>query len=155
MSTVQEYITHHSLKEAVEEAINACVRDKSDDPLNFLSQFFAAKATGGDVAVGSILKVVGRMIIDSRGNPTCEADVFTNKGMFRAAVPSGASTGIYEAVELRDGDKAQWMGKGVSKAVENINTKIAPALIGKDPAEQKEIDALMKSLDGTENKSVI
>lgn len=154
MSTVQDYINQHSLKESVEEAINACVRDKSEDPLLFLSQFFAAKSASGDAAVGAILKVVGRMIIDSRGNPTCEADVYTNKGMFRAAVPSGASTGIYEAVELRDGGK-EWMGKGVTKAVENINSKIGPALVGKDPTEQKEIDALMKTLDGTENKSVI
>lgn len=93
------------------------------------------------------------MIIDSRGNPTCEADVFTSKGMYRAAVPSGASTGIYEAMELRDGDKSMWMGKGVSKAVENINSVIAPALIGKDPSQQTEIDELMLSLDGTPNKS--
>lgn len=104
---------------------------------------------------GTIIKVVGRMIVDSRGNPTCEADVFTDKGMFRAAVPSGASTGIYEAVELRDGDNSQWMGKGVSKAVANINNIIAPALIGKDPIEQKEIDDIMKSLDGTPNKGNI
>lgn len=95
------------------------------------------------------------MIVDSRGNPTVEADVFTSKGMFRAAVPSGASTGIYEAVELRDGDKSQWMGKGVSKAVENLNSKLAPALIGKDPVEQKQIDELMMSLDGTSNKGSI
>ena len=111
------------------------------------------QAEGGNA--GGILKVVGRMIIDSRGNPTCEADVFTSKGMFRAAVPSGASTGVHEAVELRDGDKGQWMGKGVSKAVENINTKLAPALIGKDPTEQKEIDDLMMRVDGTPNKGSI
>ena len=100
-----------------------------------------------------ITKVVGRQVIDSRGNPTVECDVHTYKGMFRAIVPSGASTGIYEAVELRDGDKSMWMGKGCSKAVANLNDIIAPALVGKDPTQQKAIDDLMnKELDGTENK---
>lgn len=154
MSGVQDYIEKHNLKETVELAINACVREKSEEPILFLSQFLAAKAAGVE-SPGTIIKVVGRMIVDSRGNPTCEADVFTDKGMFRAAVPSGASTGIYEAVELRDGDKSQWMGKGVGKAVANINNIIAPALIGKDPVEQKEIDDIMKSLDGTPNKGNI
>merc|ERR1711935_342550 len=88
----------------------------------------------------------------SRGNPTVEADVYTHKGMFRAMTPSGASTGIHEAVELRDGDVTKWMGKGVTKAVENVNTIIAPALIGKDPTDQKLIDDLMIQLDGTKNK---
>lgn len=100
----------------------------------------------------AITKIVGRQIFDSRGNPTVEADVYTHKGMFRAMTPSGASTGIHEAVELRDGDKAKWMGKGVTKAVENINTILGPALIGKDPTEQKTIDDLMIELDGTKNK---
>uniref|UniRef100_A0A8C2Z3U1 phosphopyruvate hydratase n=1 Tax=Cyclopterus lumpus TaxID=8103 RepID=A0A8C2Z3U1_CYCLU len=77
----------------------------------------------------SILKIHAREIFDSRGNPTVEVDLYTKKGLFRAAVPSGASTGIYEALELRDNDKTRYMGKGVSKAVENINKKIAPALI--------------------------
>jgi len=99
-----------------------------------------------------IIKVEGRFIIDSRGNPTVECDVTTYKGMFRAAVPSGASTGVHEAVELRDGDKTKYMGKGVSKAVANLNTVIAPALLGKDPTKQKELDELMITLDGTENK---
>jgi enolase len=81
-----------------------------------------------------------------------ECDVFTHKGMFRAMTPSGASTGIYEAVELRDGDKAMWMGKGVLKAVENINKILGPALLGKDPTEQKALDDLMIELDGTKNK---
>ena len=103
-----------------------------------------------------ITKVVGRQIFDSRGNPTVECEVSTFKGTFRAAVPSGASTGIYEAVELRDGDKSKYMGKGVSKAVENINTVIAPALIGKDPIQQKEIDEFIcNELDGTDNKGKI
>nr|XP_045005008.1 alpha-enolase [Jaculus jaculus] len=79
----------------------------------------------------SILKIHAREIFDSRGNPTVEVDLYTSKGLFRAAVPSGASTGIYEALELRDNDKTRYMGKGVSKAVEHINKTIAPALISK------------------------
>uniref|UniRef100_A0AAQ4S7A8 phosphopyruvate hydratase n=1 Tax=Gasterosteus aculeatus aculeatus TaxID=481459 RepID=A0AAQ4S7A8_GASAC len=79
----------------------------------------------------SILKIHAREIFDSRGNPTVEVDLYTKKGLFRAAVPSGASTGIYEALELRDNDKTRYMGKGVSKAVENINKQIAPALVSK------------------------
>lgn len=100
----------------------------------------------------AITKVVARQIFDSRGNPTVEADVYTHKGMFRAMTPSGASTGIHEAVELRDGDATKWMGKGVTRAVENVNSIIAPALIGKDPTDQKGIDDLMIELDGTKNK---
>lgn len=76
----------------------------------------------------------------------------TENGLFRAAVPSGASTGIYEALELRDGDKSQYMGKGVSKAVNNVNTVIGPAIIGKNAVNQFEIDQLMLDLDGTDNK---
>ncbi|XP_068826246.1 alpha-enolase-like isoform X1 [Capricornis sumatraensis] len=103
----------------------------------------------------SILKVHAREIFDSRGNPTIEVDLFTAKGLFRAAVPSGASTGIYEALELRDNDKTRYMGKGVSKAVEHINKTIAPALVSKklNVVEQEKIDKLMIEMDGTENKS--
>src|SRR5882724_8211714 len=98
--------------------------------------------------------IQGRQILDSRGNPTVEVDVLLEDGTLgRAAVPSGASTGEHEAVELRDGDSKQWLGKGVSKAVENVNTKIAPELIGSDPRDQEAIDALMIELDGTPNKS--
>src|SRR5687767_14194809 len=101
-----------------------------------------------------IINVIGREILDSRGNPTVEADVFLADGtMGRAAVPSGASTGEHEAVELRDEDnKKQWLGKGVTKAVDNVNSKIAPELIGLDPRDQEAIDALMIELDGTPNK---
>ncbi|XP_077471753.1 enolase 1a, (alpha) [Stigmatopora argus] len=103
----------------------------------------------------SILKIHAREIFDSRGNPTVEVDLYTKKGLFRAAVPSGASTGIYEALELRDNDPTRYMGKGVSKAVEHINNKIAPALVGKDVnvKEQAKVDKLMLDMDGTENKS--
>uniref|UniRef100_A0A8C9ZJW5 phosphopyruvate hydratase n=1 Tax=Sander lucioperca TaxID=283035 RepID=A0A8C9ZJW5_SANLU len=103
----------------------------------------------------SILKIHAREIFDSRGNPTVEVDLYTDKGLFRAAVPSGASTGIYEALELRDNDKSRYLGKGVSQAVGHINSTIAPALVGQDVSvvEQERIDQMMIDLDGTENKS--
>ncbi len=100
-----------------------------------------------------ILDVHARQILDSRGNPTIEVDVMTESGSFgRAAVPSGASTGIHEAVELRDDDKKMYGGKGVLKAVQNVNEKIAEILIGFDASEQAAIDQAMIDLDGTENK---
>ncbi|MDP9172384.1 MAG: phosphopyruvate hydratase [Planctomycetota bacterium] len=98
--------------------------------------------------------IQGRQILDSRGNPTIEVDVILEDGtMGRAAVPSGASTGEHEAVELRDDDKKVYVGKGVLKAVDNVNSKIAPELIGLDPRDQEAIDQLMIELDGTPNKS--
>ncbi|KAI0789912.1 enolase [Abortiporus biennis] len=102
----------------------------------------------------SVSKIHARQIFDSRGNPTVEVDLYTEKGRFRAAVPSGASTGIHEAVELRDGDKANYVGKGVSKAVANVNDVIAPELIksGLKVTQQKEIDDFLIKLDGTPNK---
>ncbi len=104
--------------------------------------------------MAKIAKVLGREIIDSRGNPTVEADVWLEDGSFgRAAAPSGASTGIREALELRDGDPKRFCGKGVLKAVENLNTKIAPAVVGLDAADQRALDEKMIALDGTENKS--
>jgi enolase len=100
-----------------------------------------------------IAEVFARQILDSRGNPTVEVDVFTDDGAFgRAAVPSGASTGIHEAVELRDNDKKVFVGKGVLKAVANVNDTIAPELIGLDIADQTGVDQLMIELDGTDNK---
>ncbi|HRG36518.1 MAG: phosphopyruvate hydratase [Chitinophagales bacterium] len=99
-----------------------------------------------------IISVHARQILDSRGNPTVEADVVTSNGVLgRAAVPSGASTGTHEAVELRDGGKT-YMGKGVGKAVNNINTFIAEALVGENVLQQREIDTILLELDGTENK---
>jgi enolase len=104
--------------------------------------------------MSAIVDVIAREILDSRGNPTVEADVLLESGvMGRAAVPSGASTGTREAVELRDGDKQRYMGKGVLKAVEYVNTEIAEAIIGLDASEQAFIDQTMIELDGTENKS--
>jgi enolase len=102
--------------------------------------------------MATITAVHARQIFDSRGNPTVEVDVTTEKGLFRAAVPSGASTGIYEAIELRDGDKSKYLGKGVSKAVKNVNEVIAPKIIGKDVTKQEELDNLLLQIDGTENK---
>jgi len=100
-----------------------------------------------------IVKVVGREILDSRGNPTVEADVHLADGTVgRAAVPSGASTGEHEAVELRDGDKSRYLGKGTRNAVENINKKISPALAGLDAADQSLVDSTMLKLDGSANK---
>ena len=104
--------------------------------------------------MGIIVNIHARQILDSRGNPTVEAEVYTNLGvMGRAAVPSGASTGKHEAVELRDGDKSTYLGKGVLNAVLNIKTSINSELCGIDVREQKIIDYKMIDLDGTPNKS--
>ena len=101
-----------------------------------------------------IVDVIGREILDSRGNPTVEVEVTLDDGVVgRAAVPSGASTGIYEACELRDGDKSRYLGKGVEKAVTNVNTEIAEALVGMNVLDQPAIDKLLIDLDGTPNKS--
>ena len=104
----------------------------------------------------TIVEIRGREVIDSRGNPTVEVDVHLEGGSIgRAAVPSGASTGEHEAVELRDGDKSRYLGKGVLNAVENVNAKLAPALLGFDATEQASIDAAMLALDGTSTKKEI
>ena len=101
-----------------------------------------------------IVSIRGREILDSRGNPTVEADVVLVGGAFgRAAVPSGASTGSREAIELRDGDKGRYLGKGVTKAVDAINGEIADAVTGFDALDQTALDSAMIELDGTENKS--
>lgn len=103
--------------------------------------------------MSSIIDIVAREILDSRGNPTVECDVYLESGtMARAAVPSGASTGIREAIELRDGDKKRYGGKGVLKAVENVNSEIADAILGSEASDQAFIDRTMIELDGTENK---
>ena len=103
--------------------------------------------------MSAIVDVVAREILDSRGNPTVEADVLLESGvMGRAAVPSGASTGSREAIELRDGDAARFLGKGVLQAVENVNTEVSEAIIGLDAEDQGFIDMSIIDLDGTENK---
>ncbi len=103
----------------------------------------------------SIIKIFARSIFDSRGNPTVEVDLWTSNGMFRAGVPSGASTGIHEALELRDNIKSEYVGKGVNQAVKNVNDIIAPALIaqGFNVKDQAAIDEFMIALDGTPNKA--
>ena len=104
--------------------------------------------------MSAIVDIVGREVLDSRGNPTVECDVLLESGtMGRAAVPSGASTGSREAIELRDGDKTRYLGKGVLRAVENINTEISEAVLGLDASEQSFLDKALIDLDGTENKS--
>ncbi|MGL4436946.1 MAG: phosphopyruvate hydratase [Giesbergeria sp.] len=104
--------------------------------------------------MSAIVDIVGREVLDSRGNPTVECDVLLESGvMGRAAVPSGASTGSREAIELRDGDKARYLGKGVLKAVEHINTEISEAVLGLDASEQAFLDKTLIDLDGTDNKS--
>src|SRR5207244_10785228 len=104
--------------------------------------------------MSAIVDIVGREILDSRGNPTVECDVLLESGtMGRAAVPSGASTGSREAIELRDGAKSRDLGKGVLRAVEHINTEISEAVLGLDASEQAFLDKTLIDLDGTENKS--
>src|ERR1044071_6062584 len=102
--------------------------------------------------MAEITDVKAREILDSRGNPTVEAEVFTEAGFGRAAVPIGASTGAHEAVELRDGDKKRYLGKGVRNAVDAVNGEIFDALSGMDAREQRRIDDALKKLDGTPNK---
>jgi len=128
----------------------------SNPPFAFGSRGFPpSRGSQGVKAMSSIVDVVAREILDSRGNPTVEADVLLESGaMGRAAVPSGASTGSREAVELRDGDKARYAGKGVLKAVEFVNTEISEVIVGLDASEQAFIDKALIELDGTENKSL-
>ena len=102
----------------------------------------------------TIIDIHAREILDSRGNPTVEVDVLLDDGSFgRAAVPSGASTGAHEAVELRDGDMSRYLGKGVLKAVDAVNNEISDAILGLDAEDQRDIDHVMIELDGTENKA--
>jgi len=115
--------------------------------------FFVFELTKRET-MSAIVDIVGREVLDSRGNPTVECDVLLESGvMGRAAVPSGASTGSREAIELRDGDKSRYLGKGVLKAVEHINTEISEAVLGLDASEQGFLDKTLIDLDGTENKS--
>eukprot|EP00246_Nothoceros_aenigmaticus_P008026 TRINITY_DN224_c0_g1_i1.p1 TRINITY_DN224_c0_g1~~TRINITY_DN224_c0_g1_i1.p1 ORF type:complete len:495 (-),score=105.53 TRINITY_DN224_c0_g1_i1:421-1872(-) len=145
--TLEEYLEKHQLSTRIEDAVNAAVRAKSAEPILFVSNHLRKSLPS------AIEKVKARQIFDSRGNPTVEVDLHTNKGVFRAAVPSGASTGIHEAVELRDKDKNKYLGKGVLKAVGNVNERISPAILGLDPTQQAEIDKVLIDLDGTENKA--
>lgn len=119
------------------------------------SAFTLQNARNSNTALmASIQSVHAREILDSRGNPTVEVEIRTEDGMFRASVPSGASTGAYEAVELRDGGD-RYLGKGVLKAIANVNDTLGPAVLGMDPTDQKAVDDVMLKLDGTPNKSVM
>ncbi|XP_027109915.1 cytosolic enolase 3 isoform X1 [Coffea arabica] len=144
--SVQEYLDKHALSRKIEDAVNAAVRAKTPDPVLFISNHMKKSVPS------MITKVKARQILDSRGIPTVEVDLYTNKGMFRASAPSGASSGMYEAIELRDGDKGTYLGNGVSRAVRNVNEKISEALIGMDPTLQSQIDQAMIDLDRTEKK---
>ncbi|XP_052199131.1 cytosolic enolase 3 isoform X2 [Diospyros lotus] len=144
--SVQEYLDKHMLSRKIEDAVNAAVRAKTPDPVLFISNHMKK-------AVPSVItKVKARQILDSRGIPTVEVDLHTNKGVFRASAPSGATSGMYEAIELRDGDKGTYLGNSVLRAVKNINEKISEALIGMDPTLQAQIDQAMIDLDKTEKK---
>ncbi|WMV35952.1 hypothetical protein MTR67_029337, partial [Solanum verrucosum] len=144
--SVQEYLDKHLLSRRIEDAVNAAVRAKTSDPVLFISNHMRK-------AVPSVItKVKARQILDSRGIPTVEVDLHTNKGLFRASAPSGASSGMYEAIELRDGEKGTYLGNSVNRAVKNINEKISVALVGMDPTLQSQIDQVMIDLDKTENK---
>merc|ERR1719230_1005861 len=152
------------------DTATACLKYKTEDKVTHCSTGGGASlellegkvlpgvATLDDAPPGGgnsskIMLIRAREIFDSRGNPTVEVDLCTESALFRAAVPSGASTGIYEALELRDADKARLLGKGVLKAVANVNDIIAPKLIGMDVRKQTEIDDLMvQTLDGTTNE---
>lgn len=144
--SVQEYLDKHMLPRKIEDAVNAAVRAKAADPVLFIASHMKKSAPS------VITKVKARQILDSRGIPTVEVDLYTSKGMYRASAPSGTSTGMYEATELRDGDKGVYLGNGVSRAVRNINEKISEALVGMDPALQSQIDQAMIDLDRTEKK---
>lgn len=127
------------------------IKISSRRPIWFAS--VAQPSVANSVTAGKVKGVRAREILDSRGNPTVEVELETSEGTFRAAVPSGASTGAYEALELRDGDKSRYNGKGVNRAISNVNDIIAPAVTGADVKNQAKFDSIMLELDGTENKS--
>ncbi|KAH6765363.1 cytosolic enolase [Perilla frutescens var. hirtella] len=144
--SVQEYLDKHMLSRKIEDAVNAAVRAKTPDPVLFISNHMKKSVPS------VITNIRARQILDSRGIPTVEVDLYTNKGVFRASAPSGSTSGLQEAIELRDGDKGMYLGNGVSRAVKNVNEKISEALIGMDPTLQGQIDQAMIDLDKTDNK---
>jgi len=145
---VKEYLDKHKIHERLNKVVNQLAKDKPEDPSPYLREAFRPRSQ--DV---KITGVKARQIFDSRGNPTIEVEVTTGLGTYRAAVPSGASTGVYEALELRDEVKADYMGKGVLKAVKNVNEIIGPAVINRDPSDQKGLDDFMvQTLDGAKNE---
>ena len=150
---VGEYLQNHNLQKLVEDALNECYNANATDPISFLGQYFASrgKKCGGN----RVDKIVGREILDSRGNPTVEVDVYANglkKPVATASAPSGASTGSNEAHELRDGDKSRYLGKGVLKAVNNVTTVLSKAVEGKNLDNLTEVDQALIDADGDELK---
>lgn len=143
---IQQYLRTHDVTEKLNMAVNNLAKEQPEAPWMFMSEYFKT------LERVTITKVLGRQIFDSRGNPTVEVEVSTQYGTYSAMVPSGASTGVYEALELRDGG-TDYMGKGVSQAISNVNDVIGPALLGMDPTDQSSIDVLMvETLDGTKNE---
>jgi len=148
---VSEYLNKHQLQKLIEDAVNQCYKTQSPNPTAFLASFFSQKTNST-----AIQKVVGREILDSRGNPTVEADIYLADGKLagRASAPSGASTGSNEALELRDtDDKTRFFGKGVQKAVANVSGALSDALKGKNVDNLRECDLAMREKDGTELKT--
>ena len=143
---VLQYLKQHQVTENLNQVVNKLCRARVDDPWGyFVTEFKKLQPP-------VITKVFARQIFDSRGNPTIEVEVSTLQGSYRSAVPSGASTGVYEALELRD-EGSEYHGKGVSKAIANVNNVIGPKLIGMDPRDQKKIDNFMvEDLDGSQNE---
>ena len=144
---VLKYLQENKVTETMQTIVNKMCKLKPDNAYGFLAQELAKEQKV------TITAVHARQIFDSRGNPTVEVDVTTQLGKYTAAVPSGASTGVYEALELRDTESKDYMGKGVSKACQNVNEIIGPALLGMDPLNQQEIDTKMvEELDGSKNE---
>lgn len=147
---VNEYLHKYQLQKLIEDALNLCYKSQSSNPTAFLASYFGKKTNSQ-----AIHKLIGREILDSRGNPTVEVDVYTSEEHIagRASAPSGASTGSNEALELRDGDKSRYLGKGVTKAVNNINGPLSEALRGKSVDNLREADDALRAKDGTELKT--
>lgn len=152
-STVSEYLQKTNMQKLIEDAINECYAAQSTNPNAFLAKYFASKSSAAKIE-----KLVGREVLDSRGNPTVEVDVYVDSGnrpIARASAPSGASTGSNEAVELRDKDPKRYLGKGTLTAVANVTNQISPKLKGEDVSDLVALDEKIMALDGTENKSTL
>ncbi|KAL9275768.1 Cytosolic enolase 3-like protein, partial [Drosera capensis] len=143
---VQDYLDKHMLARRIEDAVNAAVMAKTPDPLLFISNHMRKSVQS------VITKVKARRILDGRGVPTVEVELFTNKGVFRGSAPGGTASGLYEAIESQDGDKGPYSGNNVAKAVRSINEKVSEALVGMDPTLQSQIDQVLLDLDKTEKK---
>jgi len=148
--SVNDYLNKYQLQKLIEDAINHCYQTQATNPTAYMASYFSTRTN-----TQAIQKLVGREILDSRGNPTVEVDVYTSEDKVagRASAPSGASTGSNEALELRDGDKSRYLGKGVTKSVNNINGPLSESLKGKNVDNLRECDDAMRQKDGTELKT--